>query len=48
MQYPSWNWNEVHKLLNRAKVLEVNYVVVSLYSWTVMGCVLLEYNLLQK
>ncbi len=32
MHYPSSSWNEVHRLLNRAKVLEVNYVAVSLDS----------------
>ncbi len=24
IHYPSWNWNEIHKLLDHAKVLEVN------------------------
>ncbi len=24
IHYPSWSWNEVHRLLNHAKILEIN------------------------
>jgi hypothetical protein len=30
IHYPSWSWNEVHRLLDHAKVLDVNQVVMSL------------------
>jgi hypothetical protein len=49
IHYPSWNWNEVHRLLGHAKILKLKYVAMSFdkaLNRTIMGSIVSKCSLL--